>query len=173
MIQPPRRSVTRFFIPLIDVLTLLFCIYLLMPLVKKPGEPYSPEPPGPISGQPPTTEKEPEKERPEGSKLLEEERLELERLRKEKIETLKQRLAIQVLEIDGRDGRLYVRGPQPFEVASQADALDLIDQHQRKADQRELYYLFLYPTKSSGYPEEGQIQKYKRWFAGVASNLEE
>src|ERR1017187_4625818 len=30
MIQMPRRSVTRFFIPLIDVLILLFCIFLLM-----------------------------------------------------------------------------------------------------------------------------------------------
>ena len=31
--EMPRRSVTRFFIPMIDVLTLLFCIYLLMPMV--------------------------------------------------------------------------------------------------------------------------------------------
>src|SRR6267378_2584565 len=33
MIRQPRRSVTRFFIPLIDVLILLFCIFLLMPIV--------------------------------------------------------------------------------------------------------------------------------------------
>ena len=33
MIQMPTRSVTRFFIPMIDVLTLLFCIYLMMPMV--------------------------------------------------------------------------------------------------------------------------------------------
>ena len=38
MIEFPKRSVTRFFIPLIDVLTLLFCIFLLMPLVKAGGE---------------------------------------------------------------------------------------------------------------------------------------
>ena len=38
MIEFPRRSVTRFFIPLIDVLTLLFCIFLLMPLVKAKAE---------------------------------------------------------------------------------------------------------------------------------------
>jgi hypothetical protein len=38
MIQPPRRSVTRFFIPLIDVLTLLFCIFLVMPLAKDARE---------------------------------------------------------------------------------------------------------------------------------------
>ena len=35
MIRPPRRSVTRFFIPLIDVLILMFGIFLLMPLVEE------------------------------------------------------------------------------------------------------------------------------------------
>ena len=46
MIQLPKRSVTRFFIPLIDVLTLLFCIFLLMPMVKSASEAAagSPEP---------------------------------------------------------------------------------------------------------------------------------
>ena len=34
MIHMPHRSVTRFFVPLIDVLLLLFCIFLLMPYVK-------------------------------------------------------------------------------------------------------------------------------------------
>ena len=38
MIQMPRRSVTRFFIPLIDVMTLLFCIFLLMPMIQSTGE---------------------------------------------------------------------------------------------------------------------------------------
>ena len=32
MIVMPRRSVTRFFIPLIDVLLLLFVVFLLMPI---------------------------------------------------------------------------------------------------------------------------------------------
>src|SRR5262249_54358638 len=43
MIQTPRRSVTRFFIPLVDVMMLLFCIFLLMPMVKFEGEgsPYA------------------------------------------------------------------------------------------------------------------------------------
>src|SRR4051812_43336313 len=35
MIAMPRRSVTRFFIPLIDVLLLLFCVFLLMPMVNE------------------------------------------------------------------------------------------------------------------------------------------
>lgn len=35
MIHMPRRSVTRFFIPLIDVMILLFCIFLLLPVFKE------------------------------------------------------------------------------------------------------------------------------------------
>ena len=38
VIVQPRRSVTRFFIPLIDVLILLFAIFLLMPFVSGPYE---------------------------------------------------------------------------------------------------------------------------------------
>ena len=35
MIQLPKRSVTRFFIPMIDVLILLFCIFLLLPFASQ------------------------------------------------------------------------------------------------------------------------------------------
>ena len=42
MLHMPRRSVTRFFIPLIDVLTLLFCVFLVMPLAKGTGEDAAP-----------------------------------------------------------------------------------------------------------------------------------
>src|SRR5262249_62187568 len=62
----PRRSVTRFFIPLIDVLTLMFCIYLLMPVMKPAAD----------AGESPTA-------RP-GEHLSAEERRELDRLRREK-----------------------------------------------------------------------------------------
>ena len=172
MIQLPRRSVTRFFIPLIDVLTLLFCIYLLMPLVKKSGDGDDPGPSG-VGAQPPGVEKEPEKDKPEPPALLEQERQELERLRREKIELLKQRLAVQVLEIDGKDGRLYHRGPQTVEVASQADAADLLGRNKKEAGPRELYYLFLYPPRGSGYPEQGQVQTYRKWFQGAAHNLDD
>ena len=44
MIPSPRRSVTRFFIPLIDVLILLFCIFLLMPFVSAPARPDEEQP---------------------------------------------------------------------------------------------------------------------------------
>ena len=43
MVQMPHRSVTRFFIPMIDVLILLFSIYLLMPLASKSDAESVPE----------------------------------------------------------------------------------------------------------------------------------
>ena len=43
MIRLPQRSVTRFFIPLIDVLTLLFCIFLVLPLAKSPEDQPAPD----------------------------------------------------------------------------------------------------------------------------------
>lgn len=170
MIRPPQRSVTRFFIPLIDVLTLLFCIYLVMPMV------------GPSEGEPdPDTALRVEQVRqlndelerlrqaqPELSKRLQEE---LDRLRKEKVQALKDRLAVRVLEIDGATGKLYYRDPERVEVRSQADALALIerDRRERGVGQRELYYLILYPRERlSSYPTEGQRQNYERWFDGVA-----
>jgi hypothetical protein len=183
MIQFPRRSVTRFFIPLIDVLTLLFCIFLLMPMVKPAGE--APEAanasapnlapgdaaaranlPGETQHPSQTTSLgQQNRERSESAK----EREELERLRTEKINILQQRLFIRVLEIDPDTGKLFYREPDGVrEIASQADALDLIARHKREAGSRELYYLFLFPRRLTGYPEQRQLERYDRWFKSVA-----
>src|SRR5207245_9644794 len=98
MIQFPRRSVTRFFIPLIDVLTLLFCIFLLMPMIKETGE--AQESAGTSAadltlgqeGQPNLNAAALSKEdRPESATIAKE-REALKLLRNEKIEVLQQRL---------------------------------------------------------------------------------
>jgi hypothetical protein len=174
MIQFPRRSVTRFFIPLIDVLTLLFCIFLLMPMVKPAGEaqestdPFAPElAQGDTAPAPPSPNQRPP-DRTEADDLAKE-RKELERLRNEKIQVLQQRLFIRVLEIDPDTGKLYYREPEGVrEIASQADALDLIARNKREAGNRELYYLFLFPRRLTGYPEQRQLERYDNWFKGVA-----
>src|SRR5215813_12391928 len=102
MIQLPRRSVTRFFIPLIDVLTLLFCIFLLMPSVGEIQKPDSAPP-----GQPPVPG---DRHATIGwTGLLQHEREEIGRLQREKIEMLQRRLALRVLEIDADTGKLYVQ----------------------------------------------------------------
>jgi hypothetical protein len=183
MIQFPRRSVTRFFIPLIDVLTLLFCIFLLMPMIKPVGEATeAPNAFGPdlTLGDAAGRAKPPEETQP-GSQMTPfgqqnrerseyaKEREELEKLRTERIDILQQRLFIRVLEIDPDTGKLFYREPDGVrEIASQADALDVIARHKREAGSRELYYLFLFPRRLTGYPEQRQLERYDRWFKSVA-----
>jgi hypothetical protein len=186
MIQFPRRSVTRFFIPLIDVLTLLFCIFLLMPMIKETGEgqesAYTAGSDRTLSGtasqagaatenrsdlNPPGSAKN-EGELSESDRLRKE-RAELEQLRNEKINVLQQRLYIRVLEIDPDTGKLFYRDSDGVhEIASQADALDLIARQKREAGNRELYYLFLFPRRLTGYPEQRQLERYDNWFKSVA-----
>jgi hypothetical protein len=169
MIQMPRRSVTRFFIPLIDVLTLLFCIFLLMPLVKAPAE--SP------AARPGSPEEEVERLRRENALLRKERndtpeklREELEQLRQAKGQVLQDRLAVRVLEIDPATGKLYYHDPERTEVTSQADAVELVQRDRRAIGEgnRELYYEILFPRDpASPYPFQEQRRKYDQWFKDV------
>jgi hypothetical protein len=176
MIRQPRRSVTRFFIPLIDVLILLFCIFLLMPIVDESSS-------GPggdaklTAGeaqvlrqrldqlQRRVVELEQTRESPRMRELQEE----LERLRQEAKVTLEQRLLIRTFQIDPKTGALTYSDPERIVVRDQGDARRLIDRDQRAAreNNRELYYLILYPREKSLYPTETQEQQYERWFQGV------
>jgi hypothetical protein len=168
MIQMPRRSVTRFFIPLIDVLTLLFCIFLLIPLVE--GSPGAEE------GSSIASVEEMERLRKEVAQLRreagekpEELRKELENLRQEKMEILQERLAVRVLEIDPNTGRLYYNDPERAEIQTEADARALIGRDRKvQIGARELYYLILYPRQpTSPYPHREQREQYERWFKEV------
>ncbi|MGH9675903.1 MAG: hypothetical protein ACRD36_02275 [Candidatus Acidiferrum sp.] len=170
MIRLPQRSVTRFFIPLIDVLTLLFCIFLVMPIVSQSDLDARGEAAARAEEVRQLNEEldRLRQAQPDLSRRLREE---LERLRKEKVQALKDRLAVRVLEIDGATGKLYYRDPDRVEIRNQADARALIDRDRREhgVGQRELYYLILYPRdRNSDYPTVGQRQKYERWFDGVA-----
>jgi hypothetical protein len=171
MIQLPQRSVTRFFIPLIDVLTLLFCIFLLMPMVK-PAEGSAAAAADPERLR--QLERELEELRRQGQAPTPEMEEELKRLREEKITALQQRLFIRVLEIDAVTGRLSINDPERIEIRNQADAQELIDRDARAqagsgAERREVYYLILYPRgRSSPFPLREQVEKYNSWFRDVA-----
>jgi hypothetical protein len=171
MIQLPRRSVTRFFIPLIDVLTLLFCIFLLMPMVK-PAEGSAAATAD--AGRLRELEQEVERLRKEGREMTPQMREELRRLREEKIKVLEQRLLIRVLQIDPGSGKLYVNDPERIEIRNQADARELIDRDSRTqaaqaAQRRDVYYLILYPrARNNPYPLREQREQYDSWFADVA-----
>ena len=195
MIQMPRRSVTRFFIPLIDVMILLFCIFLLMPVFKEAqrGDSESPSPTEEAA------ELRAEKDRLERERQrldlqvvdleqelrrlkakqpdLAKELAELERFRKEKIKTLQNRLVIRVLDIDPDTGKLYFYDPTKIdeprlEITGPATAQRLIETHRREAGDRELYYLFVFPRRVTGFPQQRQIREYERWFADVAHGFD-
>ena len=166
MIRMPRRSVTRFFIPLIDVLTLLFCIFLVLPLVKNPESDDDR-----AAQEEHLRQLEQEVERLRRAGTEEALRAELEKLRREWTKSLKDRLAVRVLEIDGRTGKLYYLDPVRVEIRDQGDAHALVerDRRERGLGGRELYYLILYPRdRGSSYPTRGQQAQYDRWFQGVA-----
>lgn len=166
MIRPPRRSVTRFFIPMIDVLTLLFCIFLLMPFVKSTGE-------GGETGD--LAETAPKSEPPTGdpkelAKKIEQLQIEVERARTERAEAI-EKLFVRTLEIGKDDGKLYfLTGSAREEIRNKDDATLLIENHRKEARRqagRELYYLFLYPRAQSAFPTELQVTQYQKWFHGV------
>src|SRR3954453_4914867 len=107
MIQLPTRSVTRFFIPMIEVPTLLFCLYLMMPMVDTAGEAEIEAERATREARLKQLEAELSRLGTSGEQAPAKLREELERLRKEKIQTLKNRLSVRVLEIDPLNGKLY------------------------------------------------------------------
>jgi hypothetical protein len=177
MIQLPRRSVTRFFIPLIDVMTLLFCIFLLMPLVKPAVEGAESQTTGNLSAQ----ERQDlerlraEKEQWQDVQRLTEKKQELmkqvDQLRQEKIDTLKQRLYIRVLEIK-RD-KLFL---DDLEITAQnvGGTIEKLEKEARD-EKKNLYFLILYPRRTagfSGFPTVVQEKQYDQWFKDVAHSYD-
>lgn len=171
MVEMPHRSVTRFFIPMIDVLTVLFSIYLLLPIVGTTDGGESEMDRAAREERLRQAEAELARRRDQGEGVTARLREEIEQLRREKIQALQNRLVVRVLEIDPKTGELFYRDPDRVEIRSQADAHRLIDRDQNvhRAARRELYYLILYPRDpASGYPTVEQKRNYDRWFEGVA-----
>jgi hypothetical protein len=189
MIEMPKRSVTRFFIPLVDVMMLLFCIFLLMPLFQGGTNPSAAAKLNPdelraanarlererlrLSRLLGTAEDELQRLRGQ-EKALAQEREKLAQLRKKEMKALQQRLAIHVLEIDGATGKLYAPdvGGRRSEISSAKAAEQLIRRHEQEAGGREVYYLFLFPREDSAYPREEQFDRYKSWFARVPYGID-
>ena len=176
MIQLPRRSVTRFFIPLIDVLILLFCIFLLMPIVEATGECRPADrPSGPPTSWPP---------RPPGAGGLRRRHDDLarRRLRRQEREELERHPPGEDRDAaaaagDPRAGDRRRHGPAVLlrpgparEIPARPTARELIERQKRgwPGGRRELYFLILYPRKlTAASRPERQVQAYDRWFKDV------
>lgn len=160
MIERPKRSITRFFIPLIDVLILMFCIFLLMPFTNGTDNPDALKP----------VEVKEEKlsaDVEELQKLIRKLREENVRFKAEKGD-LGNRLAVRVLEIDPKTGVLFAwQDRERMPVQSQQDAERIVSLHRQASAGKEAFYLILYPREASGYPQTQQIRQYREWFANV------
>jgi hypothetical protein len=164
MLNAPRRSVTRFFIPLIDVLILLFAIFLLMPFVS-----------GPTATEPVDTKIPPKTPLPENvidlQRELEEARDRIARMEKAAQSRITDRLVVRVLQIDRKDGTLYYYDPDRQEIRTEKDALKLIDRQRTLAASsggvKDIYFLILYPEGATGFPTKQQEDEIHNWFRDV------
>ncbi len=182
MIQMPRRSVTRFFIPLIDVMTLLFCIFLLMPIFNRAVQEQEQGPSASVDRVRLDLDrdqllarfraaerqiKQLQDQDPESGKL----RAELERLKKERAKPLQERYAIFVLGIDAGDGSLFYYDPtnagEKRVIDSNTKAQSLIEQQRKHAGRREPFFLFQLPRQKSPFPQVKQRKQYEAWFQDV------
>jgi hypothetical protein len=165
MLKMPHRSVTRFFIPLIDVLTLLFCVFLIMPQAKSTKDEEG------LRGS--TPEMQVEFLRQQNKQLAKEKKDiwdELVALRKQKLSALQNRLQVHVLEIDPKTGDLVQRTGQKKRINSEGAAKLLIDSERKDEGlgEREILYLLLYPAdRKPRHPTVGDVERYNNWFTGV------
>jgi hypothetical protein len=191
MIHMPHRSVTRFFIPLIDVLLLLFSIFLIMPALSEEkgseGQTRATMTPEEMADTLESLQRELRRKSEELERYqnlqqplqeIEKMRAELERLRKEKEQALKRSTFVRVLDIDGKTGKLSFFDPANLDnpvtpVHNEKAARALIARHKKEAGERLLYYYFLMPRPVTGYPTQEDEARYKAWFAGVANSLQE
>jgi len=156
MLQMPERSVTRFFIPLIDVLTLLFAVFLIMPLTHTSGE------------QPPElANKTPEEQvdylRKENLRLREE----AVKMRQDMAQEVKVPPKPHILEIDPKTGELLDSDLDRTPIKDKEEAQQLIERDLRKHSRPgwKLNYVILYPRdRNSDKPTRLQRQTYEDWF---------
>lgn len=156
MLQMPSRSVTRFFIPLIDVLTLLFAVFLIMPVAYTSGD------------QPPElANKTPEEQvdylRQENKRLREESA----RIRQEIGQELKVPPKPRILEIDAKTGGLFDSDAERTEIKTREQARQMIERDRRRYGRPgwKLYYTILYPRdRTSDKQSLPQRNAYKDWF---------
>lgn len=169
MIERPKRAVTRFFIPLIDVLILLFCIFLLMPFMNSPG--------GPAPSDKPDEKMTPDEMKKEVASL----RIDLERARKDLRQVLDirgnpaERVSVSIMEIDPASGILfhYLDGKRE-DIDDQRSAQKVIDDHKRlSAVGQDLLFLVLMPNRArEGAIKYDRLRDYKRWFMAVPFKFE-
>lgn len=166
MIERPKRAVTRFFIPLIDVLILLFCIFLLMPFMNQPGsaEPTTKQPEDKKDATPEELKREIAGLRLELSKALKD----IRQLQEERTNPA-EKVAPFILEIEPSLGHLmYYSAGKAVRIKDQRDAQEVIDQHKRRIGiGKDPLFIIMMPRQVSGHPTAPELAEYRSWFKDV------
>lgn len=169
MIQLPERAVTRFFVPLIDVLILLFCIFLLLPFVSSSVDTS-------VGSDSPADIEAIRKrlEMAEGKLSVEQKRV--EELLRERAESA-QRTVVWVTDIDGDTGELSYAAPdgppgRRFTLATAEDARSFILNTKKRTDGRAVKYLFVCPRKPSRFPDKKTLDNITAWFSGESVTID-
>lgn len=183
MIKMPHRSVTRFFIPLIDVLLLTFGVFLLMPISAE-SELEEQREQTAEKGESAAGLQTALQDRLKELYKLEELRPDLERVAelKQEIELLRglaqksvqQSLMVKVIEFSDKGAIFYndpARAEQPVTPIPDAKtAQALIEEQRKEAQGRNVYYQFL--RRRGAFPTVGQTRLYREWFKGAPNSLE-
>jgi hypothetical protein len=172
VIRLPQRSVTRFFIPLIDVLTLLFAIFLLMPALQAGAEAQS----AGDSDKDILKKREDDLKRRENAATKAEEQLKTEyaRLSQDAARKVLSDLVVREVYIDPSDGSLYYLDPDRVEIKTEEGAHAYIRRMHNRTPGREVFFLIRYrrgPTIDK--PSGDQLDEYERWFAGEGREFKE
>jgi hypothetical protein len=166
MLEMPRRSVTRFFIPLIDVLTLLFCVFLVMPLAKSSNEDAGPSDADGVK----KLHAELDRLRGLGAYEPEKVRKELEELRRAKAEVIRDRIMPYIIEISNEDGELYVQRSEGRIKIDKEEAQRMIQEDNRKyGDKAAIFYILQDPRQRPRlHPTDADLDRYEKLFTGAA-----
>jgi hypothetical protein len=159
VIETPRRSVTRFFVPLIDVLTLLFCIFLVMPLARDAQEESARTDPRVLEGRLQQAEMEARRLREENDKL-----------RRSRSADLAEQVNVGVLNLvpDRNPLLFYTVGQQRYDLRGPADVQRMVAHDKELSAGRPWVYVIRYPTDPNIEVKEGQRQQVFDWFKGLA-----
>jgi hypothetical protein len=177
MIRPPRRSVTRFFIPMIDVLTLLFCMFLLLPIFRENETLMQQEE---TAGKERSLDLDQEMERRQKElDKLDRQLADLKQMTREVLQkNLQVRLIYLTVDKSGASRLSYPDlknpGQPPIPLATERDAHDLIEKDRLEAGGKQLlYYFALRPDQPpdprlKAIPTGEELDMYlNRWFSDV------
>lgn len=178
LVPPLPHSPTRFLIPMIDVLLVLFGLFMVAQVMRKDESTTA----GKSDPQSRTLDPDRERDTAEAlrrklAEITEQLGKERESMRNASAAQLAGMISVRSLDIDPLDGHLTTDSGET--IRNEVQAKSLIDLDRRRQNpasgdpEKKLVYLLRYPkSKDSGYPTVRQKLDLARWFTGTVLTYE-